>query len=247
MQAEIRFRSIAYDTFPLSYKGREYRLFKDQRVENQNPITRAVEKEVVQWLFSKPNFIGILLDEIDEERIIQPFLELPRQTFDSSPEKDGDFDAIFCPPGRFESLTCIEFKGVKYDQQSPGDIPKINKLERLPKLIKQSRIARETGFHKTYAAVISLVDLSNIPHPNVLTKFNPQGDYKKIYDLQVFGPLDPDVGTLLIEIEQPTGSDFRRMGQINVSRLREAGAQKQPAKMIEEFREVFYRRANTRI
>ena len=241
VQHYIRFRSIVYDTMTLNSRTKEYPLFNDERLINCNPVNLKEEKEIVRWLFSRDNFIQLLLSELGQRNIIRPFLEVPRLKFEISPEKDGDFDAIYCQHQHFDELTCLEFKKVKFDQRSPDDIPKLNGIGNLEKLIHQSNNARRTGFHNAYAAVVALINTANLPHPNVMTKFDPPKEYKRIYEIHNLGSLDSEVGTLLIEIEQPTGKDFEKKGQINIAKLKESTKQSQSKQVTEDFKRIYYK------
>ena len=242
MQNHIQFRSVVYDTMVLKSRARDYTLFSDERLINCNPVNLKVEKEIVGWLFSRDEFIQLLLSELGQRNIIRPFLEVPRFAFGISQEKDGDFDAIYCQHQHFDELTCLEFKRVKFDQRSPDDVPKLNGLGNLEKLIHQSNIARRAGFHNIYAVVVALINTANLPYPNVMTKFDPPKEYKRIYEIHNLGLLDSEVGTLLIEIEQPTGKDFQKKGQINIAKLKESTKQSQSRQVTEDFKRIFYKR-----
>ena len=67
-------------------------------------------------------------------------------------------------------------------------------------------------------------------------------EYKRIYEIHNLGLLDSEVGTLLIEIEQPTGKDFQKKGQINIAKLKESTKQSQSRQVTEDFKRIFYKR-----
>lgn len=242
MAEYIRFKSIAYDTMDSSSKAKSYTLFKDESLVNCNPLNINGEQEILQWLFSKGHFIRLLFDELGQKNVIRPFLEVPRIEFQSSPEKSGDFDVIYCQYKKFDELTCIEFKRVKVEQKEYSSKERINGLGNIEKLVRQGNLARRTGFQNTYIAAIALIDTSKFVRPNTLTKFEPTKDYKSLYEIQRFGQLDSEVGAILIEIEQPTGKDFKMNGQINVAKLKSSVKQNQNSMVTEDFKRVYFKR-----
>jgi hypothetical protein len=242
MAEYIRFRSIVYDTMTLASMAKSHNLFMDERLVNCNPVNLKGEQEIVQWLFSNENFVRLLIVELGQEKIQRPFLEVPRQEFQGSPEKLGDFDVLFCPYGRFDEVTCIEFKRVKLEQYDYGGKSKINGLQSIGKLTHQGNVARRTGFHKTYIAAVALINTSGFVRPNIMTKFEPTAEYKALYHIHNFGQLDAEVGALLIEVEQPTGKDYQKNGQINVARLKHPMSQDQSSKVTEDFKRISFRR-----
>jgi|GEM_PF-3287360 len=245
MQDFITFKSISYDTITLSPVLSRYSVFNDDcRLINSNPVTLRTEKEIVKWLFAREYFVQMLLESSGQKmRIMEvPLLETPRAEFRSSPQKDGDFDVIYRGYGKSDDITCIEFKRIKFDQISDYDDPKINGLSNLDKLISQGNIARGSGFHNTFIAVVGLINTSRLQRPNSFTKFDPPTEYKMIYDLHNIGRLDPAVGILLIEIEQAIGLDYNRAGQIRIAELRRSTEQTQSRRVTEDFRRLMFKR-----
>lgn len=218
-------------------------MFKDERLLNQNQINIEPEKEIVEWLISRVYCYKLIFTSLGHRIVIPPFLWAARNEFDTCPEKDGDFDLLFCEPNKFNEITCIEFKRIKYEHKSPDDRPNLNGLGKMRVLIKQGNIARRTGFYRTFIATVALINVSNIPHSNVMTKFEPTEDYKQIYYIDRYGNLDSEVGYIIIEIVQTTGKDWRRSGQINFAVLKGPTFQKQSSMVTEDFKRVYFKRA----
>ncbi len=244
MQEYITFKSISYDTITLNPILSKYAFFQDDsRLINSNPVNLEKEKDIVKWLFAREYFVKMLLETLRQRNhILVPLLETPRAKFRRSPQKDGDFDVVYCEYNKADEITCIEFKKIKFDQVSDYHDPRINGLNNLDKLIDQGNVARRTGFHNVFIAVVALINTSRLNRPNSFMKFDPPSEYKTIYDLETTSRLDSEVGILLIEIEQAIGIDYNRSGQIRIAELKQATRQAQLRQVTEDFRWLMYDR-----
>ena len=73
-----------------------------------------------------------------------------------------------------------------------------------------------------------------------MTKFDPPKEYKRIYEIHNLGSLDSEVGTLLIEIEQPTGKDFEKRAD-KYCQIKGVYKQSQSKRVTEDFKRIYYK------
>ena len=209
--------------------------FKDDTSANEESITIKQERELVDFLFTNYNLyellfpeLGVRVDSFCQTHVTHPLIDNPQ-------EKPGDIDVIICEAGKPNEAVVFECKRVKVTAVSTFD-DDINKVNDIKDGASQTKAMRGMGFHRTYLTVLIQVDGRNRKNVNTLFRgLTPDATYdgeqktiKRIYEFPQRNTIHEDVGIIFIEVIQPTGKSFEKMGGICVRVERNATPLQQP-------------------
>ena len=227
MSVTLEFKTAAYDSvvFPAGFPD----------VLTTAVVTSKLEAVVVKWLFSVSPARGLILAELrlDEDVCFWPAVAEPVTDRNRKP---GDVDALLCRRYGPHLATAVEVKCVKVKAETDGS-DHVNRLGKLPDAVKQANGLREMGFHRSYLAVLCLVDAQERPEPNVVSRAMSTKTLSLVYDFPARDDLHQDVGFLIAEMVQPTTKGFKRMATVNVCRVQAAKLLDQPMELTNRIAE----------
>lgn len=198
----LRFDCVAVHT-KLVFPDRPTTWFSVAERGNSGFATSLGEHEVVSWLFRTPGVrerilwsIGLGEDSRATLRVGEPFIRDPHI-------KPGDIDALLYYRSRPHEAVAVEFKRAKVKVESfqTGSVTKVNSVGNG---VRQANALAALGFHKTYLAVLVVVDGRERPQPNVFFRGTTDKQLKQLYEFPSRAELKPEVGILFVEVVQPT-------------------------------------------
>lgn len=210
--------------------------FKDDKSFDEESVTNKHERQLVDELFAEAQSRQLLFPELDlplnsffKTHVVEPLIE-DRQ------RKPGDIDVLVCPSDNPNLAVAIECKRVKVIAASSVD-DDVHKIKDIRDGAAQTKAMRKMGFHRTFIAVLIQVDGRKREERNTVTRgLNPQATFdgerrtlKEIYEFPQSGIFNADVGFVFIEVIQPTGKSFEKMGGICLRLEREARRIEQPS------------------
>lgn len=198
-------------------------------------ITEKPEPQLVSELFGDQDVRNLIFhelalpkDSIYDTHVVQPLIDNPQA-------KPGDIDVLICERDKPNQAIAVECKRVKVVAASTFD-DDLNKIQDIKDGAIQTRELRRMQFNRTFLAVLIQVDGRKRKDFNTVFRgLNPRATFdgsqttlKRIYEFPQSGIFHDDVGFIFIEVIQPTGKPFERMGGVCLRIERQARAVAQP-------------------
>jgi hypothetical protein len=179
----------------------------------ENDVRNLTEEEIIKF-FMASNASKFLFENLEmpfdsffDFSVIDPIRHNP---------KHPDFDLVVCDFERPELTTAIQCKRVKVLAESEGE-DRVNKLEDIGSVVKQSRIQRDYyGFHQNYIMIIIETSGRNRTNQNSFFRGPTEKTFKEIYEFPYRESVHEDVGIIIVKITQPTGRSYEKQVSIGV-------------------------------
>lgn len=169
------------------------------------------EGRALEWLLTNTSFRQMFLNEffpgISDVKIFTG-LSTPFTNPNTIP---GDIDLLLVSESRPDKTIAFECKRVKA-VSGPGNIAKVNNVQKLVHGIKQANAYQSLGFHQSYLAVILLDDGRALDTPNIMFRYGKTTSIESIYEIPWNEPLHRDVGIVFIKLNQTTGKNIQHAG-----------------------------------
>lgn len=246
MKRTLRFQSTCIDVKTvgsLSAGGSiEFMTGELPEGEAAGPSVSAVDEAgLLRWVFSRHpsprqlicHHLGMPLASEHRFSVTSPVLPL-------GCTKPGDVDWICADPAHPQLAVAAECKRVKVVACRDGS-DHINKIKSLGDGVRQANALAEHGFHRTFLAILIVVDGRDRTQNNVVSRGMTDSTFRSIYDFPHRESLSDEVGVVYIEVVQPSLRHVDSMVQIGVCVDRPAKPRDQTASMTKRIRDLFTR------
>lgn len=220
------------------------RFFHDDIFYEEDRIKNKAEQDIVRIIFSDPSKTKLIFSEINAQQ--GPFFDsIPDKHFKNSIIRNGgDLDIVLFEYHNPKRAICIEIKKIKINIDHEGN-EKVNNIGGIGRLIHQGNTRQSQGFYKSYICAIAVIDSHEFKTANVLVKNSHSEERGKIYNLDTLSNIHPDVGIVIMEVNQPTGASYDSFSGFGVCCLRHAAPLEQPQKLSEDC-EIFLKNPDSR-
>jgi hypothetical protein len=186
-------------------------------------ITTPPEAALVRALFDDAKFRSELLKNLDLGESTRYELEQRRQPVlpPGWKSKPGDVDVVLVPDDPRLAIG-IEVKRHKVTLMTDGELTGADLEGLLEKGIEQTHGLIKVGFHRVVLMLVIPTDGAKSLSGNTLDRGPSDVVFKAILDEIERRKLSPDVGVLLVTMEQPTGRTFETLRKVSLCLARES-------------------------
>lgn len=231
MRTRLKFKRIVFDSARLGPgiipAGSPLQFFIDPPSPDAESATGEPEKRIASWIFmEQPMARNLILSELALADPCRLKLGVAEPVVQNRNAKPGDVDVLIFQQDQPHKAVALECKRVKV-RAGVGAEDRVNKLQDIADGVQQVNALREMGFHRTYFALLIVVDGRHRIKYNTLCRGPSTQTMRQIYDFPLRGDLHPKVGVAFIQIIQPTGKSINEMASIGICVDRNAVPQEQ--------------------
>ncbi|MBI2927306.1 MAG: hypothetical protein HYY24_16550 [Verrucomicrobia bacterium] len=237
MNSHVVFKCRAFDYRMLPRERQPLEFFCDPNPEHGEPEETWPEHPLVEWLFDFPAARELILQELNYSPKAQSRCQLTNPFIGNKNRKPGDVDVLIWEKTNPHEAAVIECKRtkVKVESFSSGDV---NGLGNLEEGVTQANELFGLGFHRTYLAILTIVQGRERTKFNVLGRGMTDRQFKKIYRCSSFGELRSEIGIIFVEVVKPTSRSLLEMAQIGVVVDKRAIPRSQPSDLTNKIQSL---------
>lgn len=233
MSKMLTFRMMAFDTQTLPEEiltGYTQTFFNDDLNSKDESAARQDEKTILKWIFNHPVLRMMFFEELSVKTAPRYKLEVGHPIVENPNKKPGDIDVLIWEQECPHEAMALECKRVKVIVDDSGR-DKANKVNAIGDGVAQANAVLNLGFHRTYLAVLTVVDGRLRKECNTLFRGSTNETFKRVYEFPQRDKLHKDIGIMFLELIQPTGKDIDRMAAVAIAVDRPPKPREQPVSL----------------
>lgn len=224
---------MAFDTQTLpaeTLAGYTQTFFNDDLNSKDESAANQDEKTILKWIFNNPVLRMMFFEEVSVKTTPRHKLEVGYPIVENPNKKPGDIDVLIWEQECPHEAIAVECKRVKVVVDDTGR-DQVNKVNAIRNGVGQVTAVLDLGFHKTYLAVLTVVDGRRRQECNTLFRGSTDETFTRVYEFPQRDRLHEDIGIMFLELTQPTGKDINRMATLAMAIDRHPTRRRQPGSL----------------